>query len=93
METKTRTIIEGHGIYVAFTHQFLERTGQRGSILRWSDAGGGGSFFDPTPKDKELLTEHGSPVIVYPDGSAEPATDANLKKTSGIVFQTTPQRG
>lgn len=69
-EAETRYILEAQGPYIGITNQRLERSGRRGTIISWV-AGGGGDFFDPTDKEKELLKQHGSPLIVYPDGKVE----------------------
>ncbi len=70
-ESETRIILESQGPYVGITNQRLERSGRRGTIISWVNAGGGGDFFDPTEEQKRILQENGSPVIIYSGGKAE----------------------
>jgi hypothetical protein len=68
---ETRYILEAQGPYVGITNQRSEAVGRRGIMRVWVSAGGGGDFFDPTEEQKRILQEHGSPVIVYPDGKVK----------------------
>jgi len=66
----TRIILESQGQYVSVKNEQLVHVGSRGTE-KWVDAGGGGDFLDPSRKQKAILEEHGSPVIVYPSGKIE----------------------
>ena len=68
MEKKptTRIILEDQDPYVGITNQRLGVVGPRGET-GWVNAGGGGDFFDATESQREIIQNHGSPVIVYPN--------------------------
>jgi len=70
-EPNTRKILTDGEPYFGVINQRLEKTGPRGKKV-WVSAGGGGNYFDLTGVEEKIIKEHGSPVIVYSDGTIEP---------------------
>ena len=69
-EPETRRILIDQEPYLSVINQRLEVVGPRG-VRGWVSDDSGGNFFDPTPEEKRIIEQHGSPVIVYSNGDIE----------------------